>query len=597
MLVQKIEKLKINLDSKNIKKYKRTCKFFNRKYNSVLNKLLTKEYSLPAREEWDSLILEINSLKKEIKNLKSTRKTEDEIFEESKEALRIFKGEQLYKENKENLKEAELNKKEEQLSILLEHKNNIQILANNSNITTTVINNVMGNSPFDSYLRSYFQRVIVTSIDRFKAKPKNKTNTDFDKPLAGLPKYRKINQHISLEFTNQSYRFLKNNKNKIKGIKLGALFPSIKFRNKLSNEFLNNEIKINNIAITPVSEYSMIDGKFYILINYEYENLVPLPDFRTKVGIDVGLSDLVVTSDGEKFNYPKNSIEKIEDKRTKLQSILSNKKLKNKYWKKSKRYKKLKHKVDSLYAKEKNIRENFAHQISRYLINKYDIITMEDLNIQGMMKNKNLSWKIANASWNRLSIFLEYKCKNENKIFRKSYRFYASTKTCNNCKVESDIFKGTNSLNIREWVCENCGAHHDRDVNAAMNIRDWEPKKENAVTNSIKMIEKVRRGQLRDFTNWIVFSIYLDTLRKDNTKQNLNKILKLSNIKELNTLDNKYIDELLEKDRNRKNQKYKFANDKIKELKQLKRINITENEIRYKDFKEICLRLETINIK
>lgn len=97
MLVQKIEKLKINLDSKNIKKYKRTCKFFNRKYNSVLNKLLTKEYSLPTREEWDSLILEINSLKKEIKNLKSTRKTEDEIFEESKEALRIFKGEQLYK--------------------------------------------------------------------------------------------------------------------------------------------------------------------------------------------------------------------------------------------------------------------------------------------------------------------------------------------------------------------------------------------------------------------------------------------------------------------------------------------------------------------
>lgn len=111
------------------------------------------------------------------------------------------------------------------------------------------------------------------------------------------------------------------------------------------------------------------------------------------------------------------------------------------------------------------------------------------------------------------------------------------------------------------------------------------------------MIEKVRRGQLRDFTNWIVFAVYLDTLRKDNTKQNLNKILKLSNIKELNTLDNKYIDELLEKDRNRKNQKYKFANDKIKELKQLKRMNIIENEIRYKDFRNICLRLETQNIK
>ena len=518
MLISKIEKIKINLDNKNIKKYKTTCRKFNRKYNSVLDELLTEKYSLPTRKEWDILISDINSLKKEIKNLKSTKKTEDEIFKESLEALRIFKGEKLYKENKENLKEVELNKKEEQLNILLEHKNNIHILANNSNITITTINNLLGSKPFDSYLRSYFQRVLVTSIDRFKAKPKNKSKTEFNKPLSGLPKYRKINQHITLEFTNDSYRFLKNSKGKITGIKLGTLFKSLKFRSKLSDEFLNNEIKINNIAITPVSEYSIIDGKFYILINYEYEDLKLLPDFNNKVGIDVGLSDLVVTSDGEKFNYPEGVLEKIEERRTKLQNKLSNKKVKNKHWKKSKRYKKLKYKIDRLYAKEKNIRENFAHQVSRYLVNKYDIITMEDLNIQGMLKNKNLSFKIANASWNRLANFLEYKCKYENKIFRKSYRFYPSTKTCNNCKTESDIFKDPNSLNIRNWTCNKCGTHHDRDVNAAKNIRDWEPKTENTVTHSIKMIEKVRKSQLRDFTNWLIFAKYLDILNNDNEK-------------------------------------------------------------------------------
>lgn len=174
MLVQKVEKIKVNLNSKNILKYKKAARVFNRKYNQVLSELLTEKYSLPTREEWDSLISKINKLKKEIKKLKSNKKTEDEIFEESKVALRIYKGNQVITQNKENIKENELNKKENQLKLLLEHKNNIQILANNSNITTTTINNILGSSPFDSYLRSYFYRLLVTSVDRFKAKPKSK---------------------------------------------------------------------------------------------------------------------------------------------------------------------------------------------------------------------------------------------------------------------------------------------------------------------------------------------------------------------------------------------------------------------------------------
>lgn len=596
MLISKIEKIKVKLDNKNIKKYVRTCRLFNRKYNSVLSELLTEKYSLPTREEWDDLISDINRLKKEIKSLKSNKKTEDEIFQESKEALKLFKGEIV--ENKTEINNDKiLGEKEKQLELLLEYRNNIQILANNSNITKTTINYIMGSSSFDTYLKSYFQRILVTSIDRFKAKPKNKDKTEFNKPLAGLPKYRKINTPITLEFTNISYRLKKNNKNKISGIKLGTLFPSIKFRSKLSNEFLNNNIKINNIALTPVSQYSIIDGKFYLLINYEYENLVPLPNFINKVGIDVGLSDLVVTSGVEKFNYSEGVLEKIEAKRVKLQSILSNKKSKNKYWKKSKRYKKLKNRVDKLYAKEKNIREDFAHQVSRYLVNRYDIITMEDLNIQDMLKNKNLSFKIANASWNRLAVFLKYKAKNKNKIFRKSYRFYPSTKICNNCKTESEIFKGPQSLSIRDWICPTCGTHHDRDINAAKNIRDWEPESENAISKTYKMIEKVRKSQLRDFTNWIVFSTYLDILRKDNNRKTLNKLLKLSNIKELNQEDLNYIDELLEKDKTRQNRKYDLSNNKIKELKGLKQISQLENKLRVEQLNRICLRLETLNIK
>lgn len=446
-------------------------------------------------------------------------------------------------------------------------------------------------------MRSYFQRTIVTTVDRFKAKSNNKECIEFNKPLAGLPRYRKINKLITLEFTNQSYRFLRNNKNKVIGIKLGKTFQNISLRYKFSDEFLNNDIKINNIALTPVSENSIVDGKFYLLINYEYKNLTTLPNFNNKVGIDRGLSDLVVTSDGEKFKYPNNAIEKIENKRKRLQFHLSNKRELNKHWKTSNRYKKLKYRVDKLYAKQKKIRENFYHQVSRYLVDKYDIITVEDLNIAGMIKNKNLSQGISNASWNRLANFLEYKCRYVNKIFRKSYRFYASTRICHKCKRESSKFQGIQTLNIRDWRCDNCGSYHDRDINAALNIRDWEPKSDNATSRTDKMIYKVRRSQIRDFTNWITFALYLDILRKDQTKQFLNKLLQVTNLKAISIEENNYINEILEKDKSRKNRKYQLALNKLDELNRIKRIDQLENEINFKKFKEVCLRLETLNIK
>ena len=596
MLIQKAEKIKVTLDSKNIKNFKKISREFNGRYNKVLSELLTDKYLLPTREEWNNLMSEINKLRKEIKSLKSKKKTEEEIFQES---LRVFKesqGEQVDIRDEENI-QIDLVDKEERLKTLLEYKNNLHILANNSDITNKTVRILIGSFPFDSALQSYFERTIVTSIDRFRAKPKNKEKTEFNKPLAGLPKYRRPNQLITLEFVNTRYKFIKNNKNKVIGVKLGKTFKNISIKDKFSDEFLNNSAKINNIALTPVSEYSIVDGEFYLLINYEYNKLAPLPDFKSKVGIDVNLSDLVVTSDGEKFNYPIGRLEKLESKRARLQSLLSIKKNKNKYWKRSKRYKKLRFRVDKLYAKEKNIRENFYHQVSRYLVNKYDIITMEDLNISGMLQNKNLSWKILNASWNRLNTLLEYKSKNENKIFRKSYRFYASTRICHKCKRESNKFNGFKTLNIRDWTCENCGAYHDRDINAALNIRDWEPKSDDAISRTDKMVNRVRRSQIRDFTNWIVFALYLDKLREDTTKQFLNKLLQVTNLEIITIEEDKFIKEILEKDKKRKNKRYRLALNKLDELNRIKRIDKLENEINFKKFKNICLRLETLNIK
>lgn len=181
MLIQKVEKTKVTLNSNNIKKYKKTSRDFNKKYNEVLSELLTDKYSLPIRQKWDTLMSEINKLRKEIENLKPKKQTQEEIFQESMRVFKESQGEQVDRSYKERVQLDLINKKE-RLQKLLEYKNNLHILANNSNMTITTVHYILGSCPFDSALGTYFRRIIVTSIDRFKAKQKSKENTEFGKP-------------------------------------------------------------------------------------------------------------------------------------------------------------------------------------------------------------------------------------------------------------------------------------------------------------------------------------------------------------------------------------------------------------------------------
>jgi len=113
-------------------------------------------------------------------------------------------------------------------------------------------------------------------------------------------------------------------------------------------------------------------------------------------------------------------------------------------------------------------RKDYLHKLSHKIVEENQVISVEDLNVKGMMKNRNLARAISDVGWNMLINFLEYKSERTGRAFVKCGRWYPSTKTCSRCGSISE----TKPLDVRSWTCVQCGAHHDRDVNAAKNIRD-----------------------------------------------------------------------------------------------------------------------------
>jgi putative transposase len=183
------------------------------------------------------------------------------------------------------------------------------------------------------------------------------------------------------------------------------------------------------------------------------------PKTDKSVGIDLGITDFIVTSDGEKIKNPKHG-KKIQSKLRKAQKHLSRKK------KGSKRREKQRIKVARIYEKIVNSRKDFQHKTSAKLVNDYDIICVESLNIKNMIKNRSLSYSIGDVGWSSFMKILERKCKMYDKKVIKIPTFYPSSKTCSACDHKLHSLP----LDIRLWTCPNCGHIHDRDHNAAKNI-------------------------------------------------------------------------------------------------------------------------------
>ena len=206
-----------------------------------------------------------------------------------------------------------------------------------------------------------------------------------------------------------------------------------------------------NITKTPT-------GKYYVSIFTE-QVIEELPKTNKQVGIDLGLKDFVITSDNKKFKnnrYTKKYAKKLK----KAQQHLSRKQ------KGSNGFEKQKLKVAKIHEKIASCRLDTLHKVSKQLVNQYDLISIEDLNVKGMIKNHKLSKHIADASWGNFVTLLQYKCDWYGKELVKVNRFYPSSKTCGDCGWINQNLK----LSDREWTCKSCGVIHDRDENASRNI-------------------------------------------------------------------------------------------------------------------------------
>jgi putative transposase len=227
-----------------------------------------------------------------------------------------------------------------------------------------------------------------------------------------------------------------------------------KFKNGIKfikHRDFKGDIKSCTISKTPTNEY-------FVSLLVETTHKV-LPKTGKTVGIDLGLKDFVITSDGEK--YKNNRYTKTYARKLKVAQQHLSKKQKD-----SNRYQKQRIKAARVHQKITNSRLDNLHKVSTDLIRNYDVICIEDLNVKGMIKNHKLSKHIADASWGKFVELLTYKAKWNERELVKIDRFFPSSKSCNNCGYINQNLK----LSDREWTCNGCGKVNDRDFNAAKNI-------------------------------------------------------------------------------------------------------------------------------
>lgn len=296
-------------------------------------------------------------------------------------------------------------------------------------------------------------------LKEVEAQPLSQVNMDLNKAYKhtfnskfGFPKFK------SKKTSKKSYRTAV-------GMKVnGRYFYVSKVGWVKMAEALRFNGKLTNVTISQTKS-----GKYFATFLVDTENVKKEP-VKESIGLDLGLTHFCITSAGEKIDnkrFYRSLEQRLVREQRKLSRRLEVAKAHNRKLEECRNYQKQKVKVARIHEKIANQRIDFLHQLSSRLTDENQIICIEDLNVKGLVKNHKVAKSISDVSWSEFVRQLDYKCQWKGRTLVKVDRFFPSSQLCSVCG-HSD---GKKELDIREWVCSNCGTLHDRDINASINIK------------------------------------------------------------------------------------------------------------------------------
>jgi len=343
--------------------------------------------------------------------------------------------------------------------------------------------------------RFIYNHFLALKISMYASGKQKLSKYDMDAKLKSLkeehPWLKEVNsqslQAVTMNLDSAFSRFFKEKKG----------FPKFKSKKFSKPSFMNPQFCIvdfesNTISIPKAKKIKAVlhrkfegkvksitisrsaTGKYYASVLVETEDQIPQkpePNKDRAIGIDLGLTYFAITSEGQKTNNPR-FLRKSEKRLKRKQRRFS------RMTKGSNNQSKQRVKLAKLHEKVSNQRKDFLHQVSHKLVNEnqVDVLCIEDLNTRGMIRNRKLAKSISDVGWGMFRSFLEYKCDWNGKWLLDIGRFEPSSKTCSVCgHVNREL-----ALKDRVWTCP-CGAVHDRDVNAAINIKEMAFNRQNLI--------------------------------------------------------------------------------------------------------------------